>query len=120
MTLPPPADPCRDAALFTCTQGDTWLCYEVARDFLSTPRCFAIVRADTQAGWCYSHQPATEAAAEEGFYHWSDAEGLHCVQLSLGDAWISLGASTISLVAQVYQAAGAQAALRQCWQAQAQ
>jgi hypothetical protein len=56
--LPPP-DPQGDLA-FTLIGDTLWLAYEIARDYASTPRAFALVQCDTLTDLLYQQSAAPD------------------------------------------------------------
>lgn len=65
MNLPAPLNQA-DFALLTSPEGGFWLAYEVARDFLSAPRQFAVLRGDLgEQGEMVWLQPPQQLAEDE-------------------------------------------------------
>ncbi|MEY4589636.1 MAG: hypothetical protein RL497_1712 [Pseudomonadota bacterium] len=107
LSLPTPKEHA-DFALLTSPEGEFWLAYELERDFLSAPRCFAVLNgslgAEGQMAWL---QPAQEPA--EDFLVFDN--GLYFLSLSNAQQELRLAACTLKLIETLYHQQGPQAAL---------
>jgi hypothetical protein len=108
MKLPEPAVPA-DFALLTSPEGEFWLAYELARDFLSAPRHYAVLTGSLgEQGELVCLQPPQGIAEDEFLY----AEGeRYVVSLANSRQELKLAAREISLLATLPHAEGPQAAL---------
>ncbi|MFO1369471.1 MAG: hypothetical protein U1F46_10790 [Marinagarivorans sp.] len=108
MKLPAPAKPA-DFALLTSPDGEFWLAYELARDFLSAPRHYAVLAGSLGVdGELVCLQPPQGLADEEFIV----CEGERFI-LSMANAQqeLMLAAREIRLLASLPHSEGPQAAL---------
>ncbi|HEY6528255.1 MAG TPA: hypothetical protein VIZ65_06140 [Cellvibrionaceae bacterium] len=81
MSFPAPSEQA-DFSLLTSPEGEFWVAYELPRDFLSTPRHYAVLAghlgSEGQMAWLQPmQQPAEEfVVLEDGFYFLSLSNSL--------------------------------------------
>lgn len=108
MNLPAPAS-AADFALLTSPDGEFWLAYELARDFLSAPRHYAVVTGslgpDGEMAWL---QPP-QGLAEDPFCYQEGER--YVLSLANNHQEVKLAARELRLLAQLPHTEGPQAAL---------
>ncbi len=113
VVLPASADT-GDFAIFYDTANEYWLAYELQRDFLSSPRAYAIARVYLgPEGWAV----LTDGAEEPGPRGLSVlSEAPWHLQLRSEHRLLEIGAQSLTLGATRYQHAGAAVALLEALQ----
>ncbi len=108
MKLPAPANPA-DFALLTSPDGEFWLAYELARDFLSAPRHYGVLSGSLGAqGELVCLQPPQGIAEDEFIYQ----DGPRWVlSLSNQRQELKLAAQDIKLLASITHSEGPHGAL---------
>ncbi|HMW73193.1 MAG TPA: hypothetical protein PKD17_15300, partial [Cellvibrionaceae bacterium] len=108
MKLPAPANSA-DFALLTSPDGEFWLAYELARDFLSAPRHYAVLAGSLGGqGELVCLQPPQGIADEEFIYQEGER---FIISLANSRQELKLAARDISLLVTLPHPEGPQAAL---------